>query len=296
MSRLSERFGKERLITSEISLPRGPDTARFMSEIAEYKKVMKRLHAVNVVDNPGAMLLMGSLPASIMLKQNGIEPIYQVTGRDRNQLGIQADLIGAAAFGIQNVLALTGDPPTCESSDHPRAKGVFDLNSITLINTLREMNAGKDHAGGKLNKATDFFVGAAIAPGSRSLDAEIKKTEKKFHAGVDFFQTQVVFEQETLAHFFARYELLTEEDIRKKVLVGVLPLYSVGMIKFLRRIPGIFISEKIERRIKDAKDPLEEGVNICAEVIDSTKILGIAGVHIMPAGKPEGLFKVLERI
>lgn len=296
MSKLSERFGKERLLTSEISLPRGPDTTRFLSEIEEYKKVMKRLHAVNVVDNPGAMLLMGSLPASIMLKQNGIEPVYQVTGRDRNQLGIQADLIGASAFGIQNVLALTGDPPTCESSDHPKAKGVFDLNSITLIKTLKEMNSGKDHAGGKLNKPADFFIGAALAPGSRSLDAEIKKTEKKYHAGVDFFQTQVVFEQDTLYRFFSRYELLTEEDIRKKVLVGVLPLYSSGMIKFLRKIPGIVISDKVERRIKDAKDPLEEGVNICAEVIDSTRVLGIAGVHIMPAGKPEGLFKLLERL
>lgn len=294
MSRLSERFGRERLITAEISLPRGPDTTRFASEIAEYKKVWKRIHAVNVVDNPGAMLLMGSLPASIMLQQNGIEPIYQVTGRDRNQLGIQADLIGAAAFGIENVLALTGDPPTAPSSDHPKARGVFDLNSITLIQTLKEMNSGKDHAGGRLNKATDFFVGAALAPGSHNLDAEVRKTEKKFHAGVDFFQTQVVLEERVLSDFFSRYELLTEEDIRKKVLVGVLPLYSVGMIKFLRKIPGIIISEKIERRIKDAKDPLEEGVNICAEVIDSTKVLGIAGVHIMPAGKTEGLLKLLE--
>lgn len=296
MSRLSERLGKERLITSEISLPRGPGTARFVSEIEEYKKVWKKIHAVNVVDNPGAMLLMGSLPASIMLKQSGIEPIYQVTGRDRNQLGIQADLIGAAAFGIQNVLALTGDPPTAPSSDHPKARGVFDLNSVSIIQTIKEMNAGKDHAGGKLNKPTDFFVGAALAPGSPRLDAEVKKAEKKFHAGVDFFQTQVVFEDGTLSDFFSRYELLTEEDIRKKVLVGVLPLHSTGMIKFLRKIPGIIISDKIERRIRDAKDPLEEGVNICAEVIDATKVLGIGGVHIMPAGKTEALRRLLERI
>jgi len=175
MSKLSECFGRERLITSEISLPRGPDITRFLSEIEEYRKVFDRLHAVNVVDNPGSMLLMGSLPASIMLKEKGIEPIYQITGRDRNQLGIQADLIGAAAFGIQNVLALTGDPPTCESSDHPKAKGVFDLNSVSIIQTVKEMNAGRDHGGGRLNGSTDFFVGAALAPGAPNIDAEIKR-------------------------------------------------------------------------------------------------------------------------
>jgi len=293
MSKLSKGLGKEFLVTSEISLPRGPDTTRFMNEVAEYRKVASRLHAVNVVDNPGSMLLMGSLPASILLRQNGLEPVYQLTGRDRNQLALQADLIGAAAFGIENVLALTGDPPNCESSDHPKAKGVFDLTSVTLIKAIKLMNAGHDYAGGKLNAATNFFVGAALAPGARNIEGEIKKTEKKIGAGADFFQTQVVFDAQVMGGFLDKYESLTGEDISGKVLVGVLPLYSQGLVKFLRRIPGITIPDTIEKRIKEAKDPLQEGVRISAEVVDGTKDLGLAGVHIMPAGKVEGLTKIL---
>ena len=289
-------MGREFLTTSEISLPRGPDTTRFSKEVAEYRKVASRLHAVNVVDNPGSMLLMGSLPASILLSQNGLEPIYQLTGRDRNQLALQADLIGAAAFGIENVLALTGDPPNCESSDHPKAKGVFDLTSVTLIKAIKLMNSGLDYAGGKLNKPTNFFVGAALAPGAKNADGEIKKTEKKIEAGADFFQTQVVFDAGVMETFLEKYESRTGQDIAGKVLVGVLPLYSQDLVQFLRRIPGIIISDAVEKRIKAAKDPLAEGVAISAEVIDETRGMGVAGVHIMPAGKVAGLLSLLETL
>ena len=294
MSKLRDRFGKEFLATSEISLPKGPDTKRFLAEIDEYKKNSKKLHAVNVVDNPGAMLLMGSLPASIMLKQKGLEPVYQVVGRDRNQLAIQADLIGAAAFGIDNVLALTGDPPNAESSDHPKAKGVFDLTSVSMIKAIKLLNNGKAYSGVELNAPTDYFVGAALAPAAKNIEGEIRKTEKKIDAGVDFFQTQVVFESSVIENFFEKYESATGTDIRAKTLVGVLPLYSVGLARFLRKIPGIYISDEIEKRIKDAKDPLEEGVAISAEVLDYAKENGLAGIHIMPAGKVLGLLKMLE--
>jgi len=296
MSKLRDRFGKEFLKTSEISLPKGPDTMRFMTEIEEYKKIAKKLDAINVVDNPGAMLLMGSLPASIMLKQKGLEPIYQIVGRDRNQLAIQSDLIGAAAFGIDNVLALTGDPPKSESSDHPKAKGVFDLTSISLIKAIKLMNQGKTYAGGNLNAPTNFFIGAALAPAAKNLDGEIKKTGKKLEAGVDFFQTQIVFETSVMDNFLERYRSQTDSDLREKILVGVLPLHSVGLAKFLRKIPGIYISDAIEKRIKNAKDPLEEGIAISMEVIDDAKELGLAGVHIMPAGKTEALIRLLNNL
>jgi methylenetetrahydrofolate reductase (NADPH) len=296
MSRLREAFGKEFLITSEISLPRGPNTARFAGEIAEYKKLGEKIHAVNVVDNPGSMLLMGSLPASIMLKQSGLEPIYQITGRDRNQLGIQSDLIGAAAFGIENVLALTGDPTTSPSSDHPKAKAVFDLNSVSMIKVINGMNKGADNAGKKLNKPTDFFVGAALAPGAANPAGEIKKTQLKLAAGARFFQTQVVFDAETVNSFLIQYQKKTGSDLKDKVLVGVLPLYSVGVMEFLKKIPGIIVPKKVEERIKKAKDPLKEGVAIASEVIAQLKDTGIAGAHLMPAGKFEGLKMLLDEI
>jgi methylenetetrahydrofolate reductase (NADPH) len=296
MSRLREAFGKEFIYTSEISLPRGPNTTRFAGEISEYKRLGKKIHAINVVDNPGAMLLMASLPASIMLKQSGLEPIYQVTGRDRNQLGIQSDLIGAAAFGIENVLALTGDPTTSPSSDHPKAKGVFDLTSVSMIKAINKMNAGFDNADKKLNKPTDFFVGAALAPGTANISGEIKKTQLKLAAGARFFQTQVVFDANTVNGFLNQYEKKAGGDIRDKVLVGVLPLYSVGMMDFLKKIPGIIIPKKVEERIKKAKDPLKEGVAIASEVIAELKDTGIAGAHIMPAGKFSGLTMLLDEI
>ena len=296
MSKLSENFGRAFLVTAEIALPRGPDLKEFMHEIEEFKRLIPKLHGINAVDNPGAMLRMGSLAASIILKQNGLDPVYQLVGRDRNQLALQADLIGAAAFGIENVLALTGDPPNCDSSDHPKAKPVFDLNSITLIKAIKLMNRGKNFAGGDLNKPTNFFIGAALAPNAVSVKGEIHKTKKKLDAGADFFQTQVVFESSVMGDFLDRCESLIEEDIRDKILLGVLPLYSYNLIKFLRKIPGIVISDKIEKRIKDASDPMEEGINIAAEVIDEAREMGMAGVHIMPLGKVEALVRLLENL
>lgn len=296
MSELSKNLGKSFLVTAEISLPRGPDLAEFMHEIGEFKKLTPKLHGVNAVDNPGAMLRMSSLAASIMLKQNGLDPIYQLVGRDRNQLALQADLIGAAAFGIENVLALTGDHPTCDSSDHPRAKAVFDLNSVTLIKAIKLMNRGKNFAGGNLNKPTDFFIGAALAPNAANVEGEIYKTKKKIDAGVDFFQTQVVFESISVEDFLDRYESLIKEDIRGRVLVGALPLYSYDILKFLRKMPGIVVSNKIEKRMKEADDPVEEGINIAAEVIDGAREMGAGGVHIMPIGKVEGLVKLMETL
>ena len=294
MSKLSENLGRTFLVTAEIALPRGPGLKEFMHEIEEFGRLTSKLHGVNAVDNPGAMLRMSSLAASIILKQNGLEPVYQLVGRDRNQLALQADLIGAAAFGIENVLALTGDPPNCDSSDHPKAKAVFDLNSITLIKAIKLMNRGKNLAGGDLNKPTNFFIGAALAPNAVSVKGEIHKTKKKLDAGVDFFQTQVVFESSVMGDFLNRCESLIEEDIRDRVLLGVLPPYSHNLIKFLRKIPGIVIPDKIERRIKGASDPMEEGINIAAEVIDEAREMGMAGVHIMPLGRVEALVRLLE--
>ena len=296
MSKLSKNFGKEFIVTGEVAPPRGPDLKEFMHEVEEFKKLMNRLYGVNVVDIPGARLLMSSLAASILLKQNGIDPIYQLACRDRNQLALEADLIGAAAFGIENVLALTGDHPSCGSSDHPRAKGVFDLDSATLIKTMKLMNQGKDLVGGDLNKPTNFFIGAALAPGATPIEGEIHKTKRKLDAGADFFQTQVVFEPSVMRNFLDKYESLMKEDIADKILMGLVPLYSYGMVQFLRTMPGIVISEEMGKRIKEADDPVEEGINIASGLIDMAREMNLAGVHIMPAGKIEVLVRLLESI
>lgn len=294
MSKLSENFQKTFIVTGEIAPPRGHDLTGFNHELEEIKKLMPKLYGVNVVDIPGSLLLMSSLAASIKLIQNDVEPIYQLVCRDRNMLALQADLIGAAAFGIENVLALAGDHPACKSSDHPRAKPVFDLDSTTLIMAMKAMNQGKDITGQELNKPTNFFVGAALAPGATPLDGEIYKAKRKLNAGADFFQTQAVFEPSLMENFLDSYEKLIGEDLRDKILVGLVPLYDYEMVQFLRTIPGIIISEETGNKIKNASDPVEEGVNLVAQYIDRAREIGLAGVHLMPAGKVEALVRLVE--
>jgi len=294
MSKLSENFGKRFIVTGEIAPPRGHDLTEFNHELEEIKKLMPKLDGVNVVDIPGSLLLMSSLAASIILEQNDVEPIYQLVCRDRNMLALQADLIGAAAFGIENVLALAGDHPACKSGDHPTAMPVYDFDSTTLVMAMKAMNQGKDIRGRELNKATNFFVGAALAPGATPVDGEIYKIKRKLNAGADFFQTQAVFEPSLMQDFLDRYEKLIGEDVRDKVLIGLVPLYNYGMIQFLRTIPGIIISDETANKIKNASDPVGEGINIVAEYIDFAKEISLAGVHLMPAGKVEALIRLVE--
>ncbi len=296
MSKLSENFGKTFIVTGEIAPPRGPNLDEFNHELEEIKKLMPKLYGVNVVDIPGSLLLMSSLAASIILKQNDVEPIYQLVCRDRNMLALQADLIGAAAFGIENVLALTGDHPACKSSDHPGAKPVFDLDSTTLIMAMKAMNQGRDITGKELNMSTSFFVGAALSPGATPSDGEIYKAKRKLNVGVDFFQTQAVFEPSLIENFLDKYEKLIGEDLRDKILVGLVPLYDYDLVQFLRTIPGIIISDKTGNRIKNAPDPVEEGINIAAGYMDKIKEIGLAGVHLMPAGRVEALLRLIEEI
>lgn len=296
MSKLSENFGRRFVVTGEIAPPRGHDLTSFNHEVEFFKPLMEKLYAVNVVDIPGSLLLMSSLGASILLQQNRLEPVFQMVCRDRNVLALEADLISAAAFGIENVLALTGDHPKVKSSDHKDAMPVFDLDSSRLIKVVKGMNDGVDINGRKLNMKTSFFLGAALAPGVNPIEPEIYKTRRKLFAGVDFFQTQAVFEPELMESFFRGYERVFKEDVRKKVLMSVVPLYSYDMVRFLKTMPGIVISDKTGKRIKQAKDPLKAGVDIAVEVVEKARDMNVAGVHVMPAGKTEALVEILNRI
>lgn len=296
MSKLSENFGKKFIITGEAAPPKGPDLAPFLKEIEELKPMWPKLYAINVVDIPGSILLMSSLGASIILQDNGLEPVFQMVCRDRNMLALQADLLSAAAFGIENVLSIAGDHPACKSSDHPGAKPVYDLDSTSLIVAIKKMNEGFDLAGNKLNKPTSFFVGGALAPGVKPIEPEMFKMRRKLLAGADFIQTQAVFEAGLVEDFLANYEKTVGQDDRKKIMMSLVPLYNFGMVKFLRTMPGVVISEETAQRIKNAKDPLEEGVSICVELVDKAREFGVAGVHLMPAGKTEALVRILESI
>jgi len=295
MSKLSKKLGKKFIVTGEIAPPRGPDLTILKKDIKAFNGIGGKIDAINVVDNPGSMLLLSSLACSIMLKQNGLEPVYQLTCRDRNIFALESDLIAASAFGIENVLALTGDHPQCYSSEHPNARGVFELDSASLIKLVKNMNQGLDGCGRKLNAKTNFFVGAAAAPGAKPIEPEIQKMDRKLLAGAEFFQTQAVFETDVMEKFLQKTEK-TLGDQRKKIIMSIVPLYSYKMYELLVKIPGVIISEQTARKIKDSKNPVEEAVNMASTLVDKARELEIAGVHLMPAGKMKAFVKLFSKI
>jgi methylenetetrahydrofolate reductase (NADPH) len=294
MSQLSESIGRRFTITTELKPPRGPDTAKFRQEM-EAVKGIGRVTAVNVIDSPSARLFMSSLGASIMLRQNGIEPIFQMVCRDRNMLALESDLLSAAAFGIENILALTGDHPKRGASDHPSAMPVFDLDSTSLLATIAMMNEGRDPSGVELNGRTGFFAGAAINPSVRPVEPEVLKVKRKMAAQARFFQTQAVFEPKKLEEFMAKSDRLVG-DIRARVIVGIIPLASEKMIGFLNRLPGIRVPSEVSKRVVGAKDPQAEGIQVALETIDQIKRMGLGGVHIMPVGRIGSLEAIVGQI
>ena len=294
MSRLSESVGKRFTVTTEVKPPRGPDTTEFMEELGVIRG-LGGVTAVNVIDSPSARLFMSSLGASVMLRQNGVEPIFQMVCRDRNMLALESDLISAASFGIENILSLTGDHPTMGASDHPDAKPVYDLDSTSLIKTISLMNEGVDITGKELNGKTSFYVGGAVSPSVKPVEAEVLKVKRKLSAGACFFQTQVVFDVGVLEDFMAKAEGLVG-NIRGKVIVGVIPLASEKMIRFLNRLPGIRIPDYVSARVSDSNDPVEEGVNIVLELIEDIKSADLGGVHIMPVGRVNTLKRIVEQL
>ncbi|MDI6655529.1 MAG: methylenetetrahydrofolate reductase [Candidatus Hydrothermarchaeota archaeon] len=261
-------------ITSEIDSPKGTNTKR----IIESAKAMKGyVAAINVVDCPMGSVLMNSLvPCYLLYKATGIESILQMTCRDRNIIGIQADLLGAAALGIKNVLAITGDHPSL--GDHPQAKPVFDLDSVQLVKLIRKMvDEGTDLNGNLLDKPPKFHVGVAANPASSPLEPEIIKLEKKVEAGAEFVQTQGIYDMDILDKFL---DATSHLDI--KMLIGVIPLKSIGMAKFLSvKVPGIVIPGEIIKRLQNANDPIEESISISAEILKDIAERKVAGAHIM---------------
>ena len=294
MSELSKRLGKKFLLTTEIKLPRGCDTKAFQNEISEIS-TLDEITSVNVLDSPSARLFMSSLGASIMLNQSGLEPIFQMVCRDRNTLALESDLISAGAFGIENILALTGDHPKKGASDHPHTKPVYDLDSTLLIKNISLMNQGLDIEENNISCKTNFFVGGAISPSVNPLEPEILKTKRKMDAGAQFFQTQAIFEVGILERFI---DLSQKHcgDIRSKVIVGLIPLASERMIKFLNGLPGINIPKKISDEILNSDDSIEQGISMTVDLIQKIKDLGFGGVHVMPVGRLSSLEKILERM
>jgi methylenetetrahydrofolate reductase (NADPH) len=238
--------------------------------------------AVNITDNQRAMVRLSSISSAKILLDEGIEPIIQMTCRDRNRLAIQSDLLGAAALGIRNVLCLTGDHQIF--GDQPEAKGVFDLDSIQLIAAVATMNSGFLLSGLEMKKPPEFLIGAAANPFAAPFEMRLIRLHKKIAAGARFIQTQPVFD----LGIFARWmERVVEMGLHEKaaILPGVMPVRSVRTLLWMKeKVPGMRIPAEYFNRIRQARDPEEEGITIAVEMIGALKNMrGVRGIHIMPS-------------
>jgi len=277
---------REFLITAEITPPKGGNTSH-MLEMALWLK--NRVHAANITDGSRAVVRMSSLAASAILYQHDIEPICQMACRDRNVIGLQADLMGAHALGLRNILALTGDP--VKAGDHPKARAVFDLESVRLLKLIDKLNKGFDFNDKSLpDGPLELFAGAAVDVQSKSWSGLQSRFERKIEAGAQFFQSQLVTDFECLDKFMQQVASLAG----KPVLAGIFLLKSAKNAVFLNKnVPGVQIPDQIIQRLADAPHPLEEGIKIAAEQIKLAQQL-CQGVHIMAIKREDLVPKILD--
>ena len=262
------------IITSEIGPPKGIDISQMLLDADLIKS---RVDAVNVTDLQSSVLRLGSMAVCHLLKDRGIEPILQMTCRDRNRLALQSDLLSAAVLGIENVLVLTGDYPTL--GDHPEAKPVFDLGSVELLDVIKGLNAGVDMKGNQLKGVPKFCTGAVVNPGADPLEPEIIKMEKKIDAGALFFQTQAVYDIELFKRF-----LDAAKHLKTTILAGIVLLKSAGMAKYMNEnIAGVFVPDTLIKEMDDATDKSAKSIEIASRLIKELKPL-CQGIHIMPIG------------
>ena len=273
------------LVTAEINPPKGVDLTRPLADAALLKPYVD---AANVTDQTASVMRMSPLGLCVHLKRLGIDPILQVTCRDRNRIALQADLLAAAALGIENVLCLTGDPVS--TGDHPDAKPVFDVkDGILLLEAASTLMQGKDLSGNALQGAPSFLLGAVANPGAQPVDVEVQRTEAKAKKGARFFQTQAVFEPEAVVRFMDRVR-----HLGVPVLAGIILLKSGAMARHLNQsVPGIRIPDRLIEEMDAAADKGARSVEIAARTIAAVRPY-CQGVHIMAIGWERRIPEVLE--
>lgn len=276
----------EFLITAEVAPPKGADPTH-MIQMA--KTLKGRVHAVNITDGSRAVLRMSPLVASIILKNHGLEPICQVACRDRNRIALQADLMGASALGLHNILALTGDP--VKAGDHEKARSVFDMESIRLLQMIAKLNQGMDWNEKTLpDGPTDLFVGAAVDPQSPSWSGLKRRFELKLLAGSQFFQSQLISDFDKLEKFMSQIAV----DTNKPILAGIFLLKSAKNAAFINKhVPGVDIPEHIINRLANAEKPLQEGIKIAAEQVQKASKI-CHGVHLMAVKREDLIPQILD--
>jgi len=281
-------------VTAELGPPKGTDLA-----VVERKAVLLQgaCDAVNVTDNQTAIVRLSSVATCAILVQKGIEPVMQMTCRDRNRLAIQADLFGAAALGVRNLLCLTGDHQCF--GNHPTAKNVYDLDSIQLIQMVAKMRDQQVTAGGEpIEGQVPLFIGGAANPFGDPFEFRVIRLAKKVAAGADFIQTQCIFDMPRFREFMKR---AVDRGLHEKVhiLAGVMPLKSAGAARYINNnVAGIYVPDDLVKRMAGAgrgSKAQAEGMKLCAETIQQLReIEGVHGVHIMAVEWEEAIKPIVE--
>ena len=264
------------ILTSEIGPPKGTDIEEMLKDA---ELIKNRVDAVNVTDLQSSVMRVGSLAICKFLIERGIEPVFQITCRDRNRLALQSDLLSASVFGIKNVLALTGDHPAL--GDHPQAKPVFDLDSVQLLEAIKTLESGKDMVGKELKGKPEFCIGAVVNPGADPVEPEIIKMEKKIEAGAQFFQTQAIYDVELFKKF-----LDAAKHLKTTIIAGIVLLKSAGMAKYMNKnVAGVFVPDDLIQEMDkaQAQDRAAKSIEIAARLIKELKPIS-QGIHIMPIG------------
>ncbi len=279
----------EFVVSAEVGPPKGINIDELVEEA---KKYLGKCAAINVTDNQSSVMRLGSLATCKILKDAGLNPIFQLACRDRNRIALQSDLLSAAAFGIDNVLALTGDHT--KMGDHPQAKPVFDLDSVSLLHTMSLMEQGMDLGGNPIvGEAPSFAKGAVVSPCSDSVDAQLMKMERKVAAGAEYFQTQAVFEPEKFIEFMEK-----AKQFGKPVQLGIIIPKSVGMCRYMNaNVAGVHVPESMIDELKADKEKTKAGitgVEIAARIIKECKPY-CEGVHIMSLGWESKIPGLLEQ-
>lgn len=252
--------------------------------------------AVNVTDNQTAIVRMSSLAGCMLLKEMGVEPVLQMVVRDRNRLALQADILGAAALGIRNVLCLSGDHQ--KFGNHPTAKGVYDIDSMQFIQMVKTMRDEHRFMNGEeISGDVPFFIGAAANPFADPFEFRVTRLAKKINAGADFIQTQGIFD---VPKFIEWMKMVRDRGLHEKthIIAGLIPMKAVGMARYMaNNVPGLSVPKELVDRMANSKEPKEEGVKICIEAIEQLKeVEGVHGIHVMAVAWEDIVPRIVEEV
>ncbi|HET9808902.1 MAG TPA: methylenetetrahydrofolate reductase [Candidatus Limnocylindria bacterium] len=281
----------EFVVTAELNPPKSASGATVKRRAGVLKG---NVDAINVTDSNHAVVAMAAIPAAVLVREAGVEPIVQITGRDRNRIALQADLLGAAALGLSNFLFMSGDDP--KYGNHPNAVHVKDLDGVGLIKmavTMRDEH--KFLSGDEIRQPPEYFIGATASPFTKPMSADLEKTVTKINSGADFLQTQPVFDLATFSQWLAELRRVGGQR-EAAVIAGVLIVRSADQAERFDRLPGVVVVPEVIEKLKKAADQEQEGIAIAVQMVKSLRALpGVSGVHLYAIEWPEAIPLVVER-